>query len=564
MVDKNKYLYPLAIMAVVTLACFPQILMGVQSGHSLRLNISWTTGFTGQLLGGELYPRWLVDMNDGLGSPVFFFYGPLPFYLMAPTALFCPDCSANIVVGITGWLIVALSGLAFYVFARQHAAPLASTIGSVLYAIMPYHFFIDLLVRQALGEVAAYIWMPLILYFTRKMASDRYSVIGFAFSYSFLILSHLPSALLFSMFLLVYAAISAYQNRSIGHFNVFASGVLLGIALAGIYLVPALFSQDYISADQWVRPDFQYHQWFFLDGIAAPNPLFDSGLFPLLLVSTLVFFAAGYIAFRQREGHERLSLLPWLLFVVGAWFLMTPVSRFLWELLPFLQKVQFPWRVAIMLDLSVAITIVMALRDIPMGLNWRFASISTMAALLLLLSGGLVAQFFAGDWKLSKNAKHQELIQTVISTGYDAQEYIPASVRLSQEEVLAHLKSTPKVGFDADKGQVGVVRWEARKIALDVDLSAETRLTVRQFHYPDWRATIVGSGADVPVGPSNPAGLLELTAPPGQYSLELELTRSWQELAGGLTSGAGLLIVMLLAAARALHRRQVTALASQV
>jgi hypothetical protein len=552
---KSRYLHPLVIVAAVTVVCIPLILIGPQSGHSLGHNVSWASGFTGQLLGGELYPRWLIDMNEGAGSPAFFFYAPLPFYLMAPAALVCQGCDVNIVVGITEWLIFVLSGLAFYLFARRHAAPLASTIGSVLYALLPYHFVIDLLVRQSLGEIAAYIWMPLALHFTSKMKDDRYAVVGFAVAYSLLILSHLPAALLFSMFLLLYAANLAWQNRSPGQFYAFLSGVLLGIALAGVYIVPALLSQDNISAGEWWTPYFQYDQWFFLDGVDTPNPEFSKSLFLILLITTGVFARVWYIAYRQREARERNALFVWLSFVAGAWFLMTPVSWYLWQLLPFLQKVQFPWRVAIVIDLAVAITFVMALRDVPAGRNRQFVSIAGMAALLLIFSGIQSTVLYAGHWILSRDAEYQETLRTTISTGFDAAEYIPASVGLSQEEVLAYLKSAPRVDLDADRGQVNVVRWQARKLAFDVDLSSETRLTVRQFHYPGWRAWIADGGVTLTVTPSDPAGLLELVAPPGQYRLELELGRSRQETAGAVLSGAGLAVVLLLTAVRFARRR---------
>lgn len=556
MACKNRFFYPLAIVAMVTVACIPLILMGAQSGDNLYFNLSWGSGFTGQLLGGELYPRWLIDMNEGAGSPVFFFYGPLPYYLMAPAALFCQGCGFNVVVGITEWLILVLSGLTFYVFARRHAGPRASAIGSVLYALMPYHFFVDLLARQAIGETTAYIWMPLVLYFVKKIKDDRYSVVGFAFSYSFLILSHLPSALLFSMFLLLYAASSAYQNRSPGQFYVFLSGVFLGVALAGIYIVPALLSQDYISAGEWSKLGYQYHQWFFLDGITSPGPQLSDGLFMIFLTATVVFLRVWFIAFRQHEERERISLLVWPLFVAGVWFLMTPASRFLWELLPFLQKVQFPWRVAIVLDLAVAMTFVLALRDIPAGMNRQFVFTSSLAAALLALTAILSAANFAGGWELSRNAEVQEKFQNVISMGFDASEYIPASVKLSQAEVFESLKSVPKVGWDAGNGRVNVVQWKARKIILDVDLSAETSLIVRQFHYPGWRAWIADGDVALEIMPSDSTGLLKLVAPPGQYRLELELGRLWQETVGAAISGAGLLIVLLLTAVRLPWRRQ--------
>ncbi|MDH5555849.1 MAG: 6-pyruvoyl-tetrahydropterin synthase-related protein [Alphaproteobacteria bacterium] len=556
MTHKNRHLYPLAVLAVITVVCMPFILLGVQTGHSLALNISWANGFIGQFWDGELYPRWLVDMNEGAGSPVFFFYGPLPFYLMAPVVLFCPGCEINIVLGITGWLIMAMSGLAFYVFARQYAAPLASTIGSLLYVFMPYHFAVDLLIRQAIGEIAAYIWIPLILYFTRKMAGDRFSVIGFAFSYACLILSHLPSALLFSMFLPLYAGFLAYQNRSPAQFYVFLSGVLLGMALAGIYLVPAVLSQGYITASQWWVPEYQYHQWFFLDGVAAPNPQFGDGLFLALLFSTLVFCGVWLVAFRQHEAKERASLFVWLLFAAGAWYLMTPVSRFLWELLPFLYKVQFPWRVAVVLDFAVAITFVVAMRDVPVGENKKFVLISSLAAVLLIVSGGFGAVHFVGQWKMSQSAEYQERFQDVISMGHDASEYLPASATLPQSEIWRHLKSISRIGLDADNGRASVTRWKARDIVLDVDLSAETKLVVRQFYYPGWQARIAGGGGAVTIAPAGPAGLIELIAPPGRYRLELALGWSLHELAGAAISVSGLLIVLFIVFLRFLRRWQ--------
>jgi hypothetical protein len=556
MARKNMFYYPLVMVAVVTAACIPLVLIGVQSGHSFGLNVSWAAGFMGQFLGGELYPRWLIDLNEGAGSPVFFFYGPLPFYLMASTALLCPGCGVNVVLGITGWLIIALSGLTFYVFARQHAEPRISMIGAVFYALAPYHFVVDFMVRQALGEVTAFIWMPLILYFVRKIQSDRYSVIGFAFSYSLLILSHLPSALLFSMFLLLYAALLAYQNRSPSQFYVFLSGVLLGVALAGIYIVPAVFSQDYISANQWWSLKYEYHRWFFLDGGVAPNPQFSDGLFILLSLTTLVFFRVWYVAFRRHEAKERTSLYVWLLFVAGAWFLMTPVSWPLWELFPLLKKVQFPWRVAIVLDLAVAMAFVMAMRDVSADMNRKFVSISIMAGLLLTLSGGYGVVYYANSWLQSQSAQHQEKLQSYISSGYDASEYIPASVSLSRVDILDYLKTAPRVALDGDRGEIDILQWEARKLAFNVDLSDETRLTVRQFYYPGWHAS-TGDGVAAPkIVPSEQTGLLELVAPPGRY--RLELTMGWlpQELAGAALSASGLLILSLLAAVRFLRRRQ--------
>src|ERR1043165_8171750 len=39
--------------------------------------------FSDALRDGALYPRWVMPINGGLGGPLFSFYSPLSYYLMA-------------------------------------------------------------------------------------------------------------------------------------------------------------------------------------------------------------------------------------------------------------------------------------------------------------------------------------------------------------------------------------------------------------------------------------------------------------------------------------------------
>ena len=51
----------------------------------------WYIHFSEQFWAGDLYPRWLVGMNNGLGSPVFFYYPPVPFWLTSLIRPFFSD-----------------------------------------------------------------------------------------------------------------------------------------------------------------------------------------------------------------------------------------------------------------------------------------------------------------------------------------------------------------------------------------------------------------------------------------------------------------------------------------
>ena len=50
-----------------------------------------------------------------------------------------------------------------------------------------------------------------------------------------------------------------------------------------------------------------------------------------------------------------------MLSFLGAWFLMTPLSSPLWQYLPVLHKVQFPWRVMVLQEFAVVTTVMLTL-----------------------------------------------------------------------------------------------------------------------------------------------------------------------------------------------------------
>ena len=151
--------------SLVALAVFSVFLaLGPPIGHSFETNAVWRSAFTDQFFAGDMYPRWLFAVSQGAGSPVFYYYGPFPFWFDAIVAkALCWGCDAERSIMLAPSLLLALSGIAFYRWARLFAGPSAALLAAVLYVFLPYHFAVDLWQRQALGEVAAYLWMPVIL-----------------------------------------------------------------------------------------------------------------------------------------------------------------------------------------------------------------------------------------------------------------------------------------------------------------------------------------------------------------------------------------------------------------
>jgi len=552
-VRSRELRYPLAVAGLVTVACLPLIAVGPHVGHSLAWNIEWSRGFAEALAAGEWYPRWLPALEMGAGSPIFFYYGSVPFYVTAVPYLLCRGCGDLVALGIGEWLIVVGSALAFYAFARRHGRPLAAAAAALVYALLPYHFAIDLTVRQALGETAAYVWMPLALLAVDRIASGQTGVVRLGVAYALLTMTHLPAALLFSPFLLAYGLMWAWAARSATVLARAVAGVALGGLLAAVYLVPALFLQGAISPQFLWDEQYGYRRWLFGSG-DPPKIWFSMRLLRVFLATTVPWLVAWPLAFRTSRNGDRVRAIAWLLFVGGAWILMTIVSAPLWNALPVLQKVQFPWRVGIVLDLGVAATAVLVLNTIDPRRRARAIAVTALVAIPVV--GTLVFGTQWARWDLSRREDHRAKIAKLVTLAASPPEYFTPRATASPLAVRAALAAAPDLVGVHGAGEVVVLRRTPRRIAMRVSLERPTDVVVRQFYFPGWMARAPGWREPLRAEPSSPHGLLAFSLPAGRYDVEVVLTPTWQETAGLFTSALGLVAVGATCAAQAVARRR--------
>ena len=188
----------LALLLACALLMLPLWWQGGSQGHDLFHHLLSGHYFARQLWQGELYPRWLMAMNGGFGSPTFFFYPPLPYYV---SALFAgpgahPQQAIYPLLG-SATLALLLSGVFAYLWRRATTPPGRALAASLLYLALPYHVAMDLYARFALAEFWAFAWAPLILLGQDLAHRGRPQglpllILGLAL----LAFSHLPSLLL--------------------------------------------------------------------------------------------------------------------------------------------------------------------------------------------------------------------------------------------------------------------------------------------------------------------------------------------------------------------------------
>lgn len=543
-----RLLLPVLVIFLVAMsACGPMIFFGASEGHSIVNNTLWLQHFSEELRQGEIYPRWLMNINHGEGSPAFYYYAPLPFYIISIPALISPTSSLSLDLAWGEILLLGLSGSSFFIYARRRFDPAASLVGGIVYMLLPYHFETDLWIRQDLGELTGYVWMPLILLFSDTLlAGSRTAAAGLAIVYCLMILSHLPSALLFSICLAGYVLVQIPLKRAGRTLLHFAGALSVGVLLSGEYLGPALFSQQYVHMDAIWVPRNDFHGWFFPPTAWAKaeghypfmNRLFIEALLTVFLFA-LTWLAALYHAIPRRIRIFSGSLM---LLSVAA-FLMSSASAIVWEYAPFLWKVQFPWRLSLVLDLSAAIGALHAAHRMFSGFH-RGATLSLALLVSILIWCTATADLRSILTPYLQPGIAKEL-DSQIKGDLELPEYATRWTPGGFEKTADLTTQRAPLTLIGTSGSLTVTRWRPRYIAFEAQLSQPTRITVRQFYFPNWQATD-DAGHSLPLSADPSTGLLIVQLPAGHNHVNLILRSLQTEQIGWLVTllGAGLLLLL--------------------
>ncbi len=525
-------------MAFSLVLGLPMLLHGpLVDGHDVNEHRNFTKHVSEQFWGGELYPRWLINMNHGLGSPSFFVFPPLPAYLSVLIEPIAKALHFDAFI-FAGFLPLLGSGICAFLWLHTFVNKNVAVASAVLYMLMPYHLVIDFYRRFAISECWAFVWMPLILYLAHPVAARRrYALIGMAIACALLIFSHVISLVMFFPIPIAVAVVQSRTGQKLrSAIEVFAA-MALGAGLAAVYLLPALANAPYIPASRLVSREFYQ----------LPNQLLSFGK-ALLAAST----SNGWLRFLQLISWTAVSMSILIVVCVGAtykawpkdmkrmatlWavvcvlslFMMSTISTPLWSHFSLLQQaVQFPWRFNVLLCLAALWFFAMFLSRVAVvsGLMRTTA----LCVVLVVVAGWLVA--YGNIWRHYRVAlppgppNERHLIS-------DNDGWLPAWLPPGTDQRSALVASTqPKVRFKEGFGAVHVTTWKARLIEFETESANGGTVMINQFYYPTWRAKAVESGTALGVQAALPEGLLQVSVGKGVHKIRVDLPVSFAEHAG--------------------------------
>ena len=583
------------------IAVAPELFLFFPKTHSAPYNIPWAAGFVGQLTEGDLYPRWLHSYPAGIGAPVFYFYAPLPFYLMATGHLMFQSSGVVEILIYFHWLALLLSGVAFYIWARSISNYLPALFSSVLYIFLPYHLG-EAFIRGALGEIMAYVFIPLILLHTNKMMESNRSLAWAAIFYAALIASHLPSALLFSFVWVIYAfAVAAKKNMPQAALRLMLAG-LLGAALAAFYVLPALWMRQYMPSDAWVNaagPHFLPINNLFFGDVAMNG--YIRYVFIVLLVPTAIAILSAIIlkAMLQQNSGQRFSIsrmqtatVVGALIILGfCWFMMTTPSSVLWLNIDILRQVQFPWRFGAIVDFVGLVPLLVLinvrtsqLRNQPV---WKTRRAIFSVVLLGLIFSGLSLKTVwdkTSAYTQTQNfprpvALHLEQ-QGTKPIGEDAHNAFPLEYRskwITNSDAylqnftgdipfggkktahiaylkglkswVEHFKTMPPVGLiDASNQRdwITIAKNSGGTFHITAESMATAQVFIRKAYFPHWVLTDIATGKAIEIMPRKKDGLIGFEIDSGKHDLVLSTRWLFPEIIGTIVSVMALLLCMAL------------------
>ena len=371
------------VLLAACVAIAPLRLYNFSCGHDFDFHlVSWMEALHSWKM-GLLNPHWTASPNYGAGEPRFIFYPPLTWMLGAALGTIF---NWRHVPFVLTFLLLAATGLATRALARQVMSDGPATLAACFAMFSGYTLF-TVYERSAYAELSGGFWIPLLLLFILKEGrQDREekptgiwrlfggSAIPLAIVVAGSWLSNAPVGVMASYLLVAVAVAVAVLSRKWIPLLRAVTGALIGLGLAAFYLVPAAWEQRWVAIRQATDDPGLLIENSFLFG-RHHTPELEQHDLELWKVSSIavamvsVALIALLISWRRRRlPGDRCWWIPLACIPLAVLVLQLPFSLFLWNLLPKLRFLQFPWRWLLVLEAPMAIFVASAVWT---TIRWR-------------------------------------------------------------------------------------------------------------------------------------------------------------------------------------------------
>jgi len=503
---------------------------------------------------GIFYPRWLLDSNNGYGSPNFIFYSPLSYYFVAAINLLISSLVTSMIIAI--WFSFFLSGLTMFIASRKIFGRSGSLLAAIIYQILPFHL-LDLYARGTFAELFAFLWFPFIILFMHDLfeKSTKTALIGLSMSYAALILTHLVSGFIFTFVIGSYLVYNAFFLKDKKPFIKTSLSLSLGLGLSSFFLVPAILERKFVHIEYLITCpacDYKKNFLFIWGKVQSVLQHFYIQLNIGVALEIMLFIVLILLVLSNQQRLKRWNTSNFFIYTfLFALFLATPLSKPVWNFIPFFPILQFPWRWVPVMELSLCLLIgdIFSYEDRP---SLKSTDIKKRMVIYLILPISLFSCFII--------FKTQIVPQDIMIRKLDPQEiklhmdptieYIP--IWVSNIGILSEQKND-KLSVMSGMAQYDVIEWRSEKRVFHIKASRFSVLKISTFYYPGWIASL--DGRDISIAVEKQTAAMLVNIPEGDHILKLIFKDTPLRYYGRIISLLSLLLLVVIFMSDILKRK---------
>lgn len=475
------------------------------------------SAFHSTLASGQFPVRFVERLNNNYGYPVSNFLYPLPFYLAEIPYMIFQNFTLSIKVVFIASTIFSTIFMYWALALRFSSA--ASLIGAVVYLLFPYRL-INLYSRGSLGEVVALSILPIILGSIIKISEGKnaYHPILAICVFS-LITAHNVIAALFVPITLLFVYIFAKNEYKITLFS-----VAQGVALASFFWIPALLDLKYVRLSQIdISKPSEYLASIFMILSPWSNELSPTRAYAF--TGILPIFLIAYVIYLKRHKKLNLMVKASIIIIIFNVILMSEFSRIIWNYLPFISVIQFPWRLTSIVMFFSSLLATYIVHETK-GVAVKFTIIA-----LLIIS--------ALPFLTPKQYVHRE----------DSYYYTNEDTTTVKDEYLPLWVGEKPAGRALSKFQPDETLTITDEIikgstySANVSTNSNTNLTINTIYFPGHQAFV--DDKQVTIKPSARHGLITVELPEGIHKVIIKYGKTRVHLLSELLSIAALATVAI-------------------
>jgi len=563
---------PALVLLAAALATAPIVLHGGYCGDDLEFHaVSWFD-VQQSWLHGTFYPHWMPSANYGAGEPRFLFYPPLTWMVGAALGLVLPWSWVPVAMV---FLLLAGTGLAVRALALEALEDAPATLAGCAALFSGFALF-TAYERAAFAEMSGGFWIPLLLLFALRDRSPdgglwRRAMDGSALPAALLLagcwLADGPVGVMASYLLAAVALTASVLRRSWAPLLRGSVAAVLGIGLTAFYLIPAAREQSWIDLKAAIDlPVFNVeNNWIFsqhADPRLAPYAMVLERASVLAASMIGVALAGWLVAWRRKAlPSNRGWWIPLAVIPAVALFLQFPASLPVWNLLPKMRFLQYPWRWNLVVEAPMGILFAAAVWPGRRARRWQRAAVAAVCALAFVAATAFAAKTFLrtadeGDTVADLLAQYQDGGGLEGTDEYEPEGADHWKIATRLPDACFSDDWNTALGV-TDPGET-IPHWHAEQGSCEAAASARIRtpehvrvamvaphegyLILRLLSYPAWRITVNGrvtEPADL-----RDDGLIAVPVEKGRVELAVDWTTTPDVMAGRAVSGLALALLI--------------------